>query len=1042
MATIDFQEKVKEAVTTYQKFLSAHPGGEEIQYRTSLENFINAIKFPYRNFSIIQEDRHSGLEIVGTPDFFVYEDDHTLFKRLIGFIECKKPSYQLEKLVNSEQIKKYSQTCENIILTNYYRFILLQKSQIVHDFSLKSEQENITNFQNLFLKFYQYEYPYISTKKALAKSLAAQSFYYSVALREFIKDSKNSHDSFTIKFNGLFSEYQKSINYHYELEDFCDIYSQSLVYGLLLARIDTEKDLDEHDLEYLSLIPADYKLLIEFLSQAYESRNLPSSIKLVLINIGKNINLIKTEAINNEFAKAQSGKQSIAVYLYEDFLSEYDKLRKTENRKESGVYYTPYEATDFIIHSVNYILKNKFNLNLGFSAQNVKTLDFACGTGTFLHSIMKVLLPKDIDDLDRQSAKEKIMNDIYGFELNFTPYIISHTLLTRFLAEKNIFFENDERLGVYLTNTLDISQHSISALLPRLMQEHEKSMNIKSNEDILAIVGNPPYFGGRSKANSDLIDGEVGKYKKNLEGETNLQPLDDLYIKFIRFAEWKIQKSGEGVIGIVTNNSFLDGLIHRQMRKYLYDTFDDIFILNLHGNTQKKEGDQNIFDILIGVCIIFFIKYKLKPKDKTVNYFSTKEDNLISRQHKLTYLANTDFTDVAWTKLLPQETKNYWFVKKDLTEQNTYNYFINVTDIFEKYSSGIEVGNDSFCLKYTRKELDQLKDELSNNSAEIIRAKYCVTDGKNWSLLSAMEDIKKSYNPVSLLYRPFDYRWTSLSNKSHRFLERPRYKIMLHFENRENIGLCFVRQLSDAKPYTNVIVSNIPIEKRANYSYQGAAYIAPLFIYGEALDDNNLSVISKAPNFTRVFHEKYLSLLAWQPSTEEILSYIYAVLHSNIYRSKYKEFLRTDFPAIPMTKNREIFCKFSELGSKLIDLHLLKNLPDDKSINVSLGGAKGNLIIDKLEYANNKINLSFSLADKSSIGGLIVFDNVLSSIYHFEIGAHEPIDLWIKNRIKDKVHISITDLQHIKNMIIAIKETIQIMEKIELLGEEYLVDIS
>ncbi|MDR0376688.1 MAG: N-6 DNA methylase, partial [Spirochaetaceae bacterium] len=604
----DFQQTAQDALRTYLRVTAAHPGGEEIQYRTPLENLINSIKLPYRNFSILQEDRHSGIEIAGTPDFFVYEDDHTLLKRLVGFIECKKPAYRLEKLIESDQIKKYSRACENIILTNYRRFILLQQSRIIKDIRLSAGLPDVLDFQNLFLEFFQYEYPYITGKKMLAKTLAAQSFYYSAALRDFIADPENREDSFCIKFNGLFGEYQKSINYHYELPDFCDIYSQSLVYGLMLARLDTGKNLDEHDLEYLRAIPGDYTLLIEFLSQAYESRSLPPPVKLALISIGKNINRINLEAIHQEFAKTDGGKHSIAVYLYEDFLSHYDKLRGTENRKEGGVYYTPHEAAGFIVRSVNDILMGKFNLAAGFASVNVKTLDFACGTGTFLHSVMEILLSHGMDDLAVELVKGKIMNDVYGFEINFTPYIISHTLLTRFLAGRGVLFEKNERLGVYLTNTLDISQHSISALLPRLKREHDKSMAIKSTEDILAIIGNPPYFGGRSKANSDIIDGKTGDYKKNLDGETNLQPLDDLYIKFIRFAEWKIEKNGEGVVGIITNNSFLDGLIHRQMRKYLYETFDELYILNLHGNTQKREGDKNIFDILIGVCIIFFIK--------------------------------------------------------------------------------------------------------------------------------------------------------------------------------------------------------------------------------------------------------------------------------------------------------------------------------------------------------------------------------------------------------------------------------------------------
>ena len=525
----------------------------------------------------------------------------------------------------------------------------------------------------------------------------------------------------------------------------------------MLAQIDTGRNLDEHDLEYLSLIPPDYKLLIEFLSQAYESHSLPPTIKLALINIGKNINLINIDAINLEFTKKSSGKQSISVYLYEDFLSQYDKLRGTENRKEGGVYYTPNEATDFIIRTVDYIIKTKFKSQSGYLTKNVKTLDFASGTGTFIHSIFDILLKKDMDDLERQQVKEKILDDIYGFEVNLTPYIISHTILTRFLAGYNIKFENNERLGVYLTNTLDISQHSISALLPRLKMEYDKSMQIKGKEDILAIIGNPPYFGGRSKAKSDVIDGKVSDYKKNLEGETNLQPLDDLYIKFIRFAEWKIEKSGEGIIGIVVNNSFLDGLIHRQMRKNLYNTFDGISILNLHGNTNKGERDKNIFDIKIGVCIVFFVKYKKNLKNKIINYFSSVENNLISREQKLTYLENTAFSKINWVKLQPEETVNYWFVTKNLSQSQTYLQFIKITDIFDKKISGIATGNDSFCIKYSKKDLDQFRDELSKSNVSSVRSKYDIANTNDWTLEGAMESIINSYNPTPIYYRPFDY---------------------------------------------------------------------------------------------------------------------------------------------------------------------------------------------------------------------------------------------------------------------------------------------
>jgi predicted helicase len=368
----------------------------------------------------------------------------------------------------------------------------------------------------------------------------------------------------------------------------------------------------------------------------------------------------------------------------------------------------------------------------------------------------------------------------------------------------------------------------------------------------------------------------------------------------------EIEESGEGIIGIVTDNSFLDGLIHRQMRRNLFDTFHEIYIVNLHGSAQKREDDKNIFDIMIGGCVVFFVKYKAPAAKKRVMYFSTLENNILSRKEKLAFLDNTAFEDIRWTELNPAETKNYWFVKKDFAEADTYGRFIKITDIFNKYSSGLECRRDSFCVKYSLSELNDIKEELSNNYIETIRSKYNVTDSDNWDLATAMNDLTANYNPITLYYRPFDYRYTSLSRLSHHFLGHPFYEIMRHFENKVNIGISFVRQFSDAKPYTGVLVSQYPIEKRANYSFQEGAFIAPLYLYNENFDGEHPCEISKTPNYTRTFQEKYLSKLDWQPLPEEVLAYIYVVLHSPVYRKKYFEFLKTDFSAVPITIDKQI----------------------------------------------------------------------------------------------------------------------------------------
>jgi predicted helicase len=968
--------------------------------------------------SIVQEDRRSGIEIAGIPDFFVWNDDNTLFKSLIGFIECKKPTYNIENLIDSEQIKKYSKTSQNIIITNYKRFILLQSGKIQHDITLAADTKTLLDFITLLQDFYGYKYPYIKTKQTLANSLAAQSFYYSVILRQYIDNKTNQRDSFYIKFNGLYTEYERSINFHYILADFCDIYSQTLVYGLLLARLDKGKQLDEHRLNYLENIPEQYGFLYEFLEQGYQSRSLPTEIKTALTNIGKNINLIDTDAITKEFQSLKNGKNNIAVYLYEDFLTEYDKFRGTENRREGGVYYTPQEATDFITRAVNHLLKISFDLPNGYNSENVKVLDFACGTGSFIQSVFQQMIPENPDKLEINTLKNKILKDIYGFELLFTPYIIAHTFLSRFLIDRGIRLDN-ERLKIYLTNTLDISSHTISDFMPILKSEYEKAREIKDNENILAIMGNPPYFNGKSRAKSDVIDVEIQKININLrEKKSNNQ---DAYLKFMVFATRKISKNGFGVVGIIVNNSWLYGTTRRLMRKYFYDNFTKIYILNSHGDSDRKDPDKNIFDIKRGISIVFFVKEQ-HTNSKQVFYASTLDKNLMSRPEKLNFLKNTEFQNIDWQEVFPTQTEDFWFLPKDYSQQTVYNSFWKLTDIFNLTGSAVSTDRDDLMTNYSENNLlKNIEYAFGGKYTDEFKEKFNIYNSSGYDFETRIESQKMDDSAViDYLYRPFDSRKIYYKVG---FTSRPGEKITQHFIGKINVGLAFKKQLN-RNIFNTVLAVNKVTDRVVLETSHGGAYIAPLYTYTIDIETDE---VLKTPNFTDAFL-KFIHAFA---SPEDILAYIYAILHSNVYRTKYIEFLKTDFPAVPFTSNKEIFYKYSELGQKLIDLHLLKNLPTDRNIRVNYD-FDGDFYIKKVVQDNDKLYL-YTSENKT-----ITFENVTSEIYNFEIGSYKPIDKWLKYRIKDNVSLGTTDLQHLKNMIIALKNTILVMIEIEELGEEYL----
>ena len=1021
----------------------------EHTYRTPFENLLRDIQFDGLDIMPIHEGKSQSTNIDGVPDFIIYKDNKTFFKSLVGFIECKRIDYDLEKVKNSPQIDKYSNTSENILITNYREFILLNKGKEVNKVILldnnftKSKDENAhQQFINLLRDFYNYEYQYIKDKKTLAKSLAAQSFYYSVALRTFIEDETQKNKPFYKKFYGLLKSFQDSIQYYYQLEDFCDIYAQSLVYGLFLARLDTNELLKEGSAKFIEYIPVHFNLLIEFLSAGFglSFRDLPSHISHALVNISKNINFIDIPKIQTEFGFDTSCRNDISVYLYEDFLREYDKLKGTENRKESGVYYTPKEVAIFITRAVNDIIISDFSMPNGFMSENVKFLDFACGTGTFIQSIFDIIFNKiytnNLDDLERKKVKRKVLNDIYGFELLYTPYIVAHTILTNYLKTKKINFNEEDRLKIFLTNTLDIEQHSISVFLPVMQEEHQKSYLIKSEENILAIVGNPPYFHGKSKAIPGLIDKELSVYKNDLN-EKNIRPISDMYIKFIRFAEWKMEQTGQGIVGIITNNSFLDGVTHRQMRKHLYETYDEIYILNLHGNSRKGEKDKNIFDIMVGVSINIFVKHKEPKKEKIVKYFSTLDNKILKRNEKIDFLKIKKLSNVKWKTLHPEESDYYWFVTKNYKYEKKHEKFWKINDIFEEYNSGIGTANDDVTIQYNQKLLNELKKDFEKLTIEQILIKYKIKEKEDWKLDNTKSDLINNYRPQKIYYRPLDYRFTSLSTNANSFLSRPRYEIMKHFENNnQNYGICFTRT-TNANLFKNIFVTSQPTD---GVLLGGRTYIAPLYIY----NGNGGSEIEnldkpKRTNFTSKFKEEYLAKLNFNPTPEEIFAYIYAVMHSPIYREKYIEFLKIDFPAIPMTLNKEMFEQFSKLGTQLIDLHLLQNIPADNEIKV-LGNFDNPCRITKIEppkKGTHSDDSKLKLITSNIKDNLIIFENITADIYYFEIGSYKPVEKWLKYRIKDKIELSEDDFNYIKNMLISIKYTITIMQEIEKLEEGY-----
>ncbi|ELZ6541960.1 N-6 DNA methylase, partial [Campylobacter coli] len=545
----------------------------------------------------------------------------------------------------------------------------------------------------------------IKSKQELVKVLSTQSFYLSNALKISF-DESDANSSFKRFFRKTKDTFKNIEKIDLKDEEFCDILAQAIVYGIFVSYIEN----DDYDLEkipienFISFLPSTFRTLSEFVYFAIPSFSLPQDIKYTLENIKKTLSLIDKIALCKIL---NQDLESVSIYLYEDFLKAYDDLRATQKRKEGGVFYTPKSIVDMIVSSLDELLKTKLNKNKGFNDQGVKVLDFATGTGSFLASVFEKIISKESEVFKNEAIKNKFLKDIYGFELSFVPYIVARLKLGQILRKNGFVNFSDADFQIFLNNTLDlekIANFDMFMPLENLDTEWKKARDVKHSQDLLVILGNPPYNAKSKNKGEDIL--ELLKIYKQGLNDKNIQPLNDDYIKFMRFAQWKLLEQNKkdlfeekkGLLGFITNNSFISGKTHRKMRESLYKSFDEIYILNLHGSDKDAKNDENVFDIKVGVCISLFVKYKDEPSNGAkVFYYSTGDNNIFSRKEKFALLDDIrqkGLNAIKWEELSLDEPY-FWFIKREFKNKEYENFWALASDkaedkksIFLNYSSG------------------------------------------------------------------------------------------------------------------------------------------------------------------------------------------------------------------------------------------------------------------------------------------------------------------------------------------------------------------
>ena len=681
------------------------------------------------------------------------------------------------------------------------------------------------------------------------------------------------------------------------------------------------------------------------------------------------------------------------TFFYEGFLSTYDP----ERRKHLGVYYTPRPVVSFIVNAINHILKKDFHKINGLADDDVTVLDPAVGTGTFLWLIytltLRELKDKNLGGLIKEKIRNHILKDFYGLEILITPYIIAHLKLSLTLDKWYYEIKGNERIQVYLANTLEPSEsHTLMPFLREITDESRVANELKMKKKILVITSNPPYHGmsvnkslwiekllkqGYTKENGIRDEGYYRIDGKPL-GERNSKWLQDDYVKFIRFAQWKIDTSQEGIVGFITNHSYLDNPTFRGMRQSLLNSFNRIYILNLHGSSLRREKtpngekDENVFDIRPGVAIVIFEK-NIEIKTNCVFY----ADLYGTRVEKYLWLDRHNIENVQWKELHPS-SPYYFFVPKDDKLLEEYNSFLSLTDIFIDYSLSIQTHRDSLSIGFNdedmARKINLLKDLKTPD--DFVKQTLDLTDTTDWNIKNARRVISQISNTqpfvINILYRPFDVRKIFYHEK---MVDRMRKDVMKNMI-KPNLALLVSKQLA-SPTYKNVLVTNTLSDAHviSNKTKEGN-YHFPLCLY-IANEKRKTNINEKITDFLKKKYEI-------EVSPEELFYYIYAILHSTKYREKYLQFLQSDFPRIPFVTTYDNFKALSNIGKRLVELHLMMNKYDS---NVKFD-VQGTNTVQRVNYEDGKL----------WINNEQFFADIPENVWQFRIGSYNILEKWLKSR--------------------------------------------
>ena len=866
----------------------------------------------------------------------------------------------------------------------------------------------------------------------------------------------------------LFEKFRDTLVHDMTEQQFADMYAQTVVYGLFSARCMEETQEDFNAKEAVECIPNTNPFLKGLLQECLGSDSANSKLSFDELEIGNIVDLLlhtKTDAIISDFNRQTGGgREDPVIHFYEEFLSEYDKAQKVQR----GVYYTPQPVVNFIVRAVDDILKSEFSITDGLASTTTKTikilrdskrkidgyirtiedeavvpaiqiLDPATGTGTFLRQTI-LQIYQNFCDHRKNTPKAEIQAEwntyvpkhllprLNGFELMMAPYAVAHMKLAMVLKDTGYKFNSHERLRVYLTNSLEKpgnSDNQLNLFDDPLAFEAISANGVKKNSGINIVIGNPPYSNSSVNRNEWILN-LISLYKEGLK-ERKLN-LDEDSIKFMRYGHYICDKADNSILAYISNNSFLTGVTHRKMRYELLRTFDKIYIVNLHGDSNRLEKcpdgskDENVFDIQQGVSIHIFVKEKHGNNNLAkVNYI----DLYGPQQEKLDILNCSSLKSLHWNSIIPT-APYYFFDNKDYSDTSVYEQGFSVADLFLEKNTGIQTKNDALTLQSSMEDIKALINNFITLNEKELCARYNIKKGGTWSIAAAKADImRNNYLLIPILFRPFDIKYTALTDKSSGFLGRPRYSTMVQMcYDFTNYALLVGRQ-NKSETIDSFLVTDLVSEmKCAERTIQ--SYHLPLFIAETDMSNNTIhpkanfsaDIVIRIENSLGMKMDWYKYESPKGFTAVDVLDYIYAILYSDDYRTQYKNQLKIDFPRIPYPKNVNYFFDIVSKGRKLRNLHLMHEQLDTTHIIFVPGE---NAVVDAPKYNSGTIMLNKSGAK---------FIDIPSEIWNMGLGGYQPLQKWLKDR-KGK-QLSPFEVEHYKQMIAVLMATKDIVKTINL----------